>query len=175
MLSGSNRPAMQLCGCFFLMIRRPPRSTLFPYTTLFRSRGAGDRHLVADREVVLVGRAAVERDLAVAVGTAALLVVEHLEAVLGRDRDEQRRRPLGDDRLALLVEQRAVRADVAFVRLDARRRLDALERVGRHRRRDRKVRLDGLAGLDGDVDALLGALEEVLERLVDRVGEDERA
>src|SRR3712207_8232283 len=25
---------------FFLMIRRPPRSTLFPYTTLFRSRGA---------------------------------------------------------------------------------------------------------------------------------------
>src|SRR5689334_4105618 len=31
---------------FFLMIRRPPRSTLFPYTTLFRSRqgdgGIGD-------------------------------------------------------------------------------------------------------------------------------------
>src|SRR2546422_5328429 len=25
-------------GFFFLMIRRPPRSTLFPYTTLFRSR-----------------------------------------------------------------------------------------------------------------------------------------
>src|ERR1017187_10703871 len=25
------------CGFFFLMIRRPPRSTLFPYTTLFRS------------------------------------------------------------------------------------------------------------------------------------------
>src|SRR3712207_9008916 len=28
---------------FFLMIRRPPRSTLFPYTTLFRSS-----HLVGD-------------------------------------------------------------------------------------------------------------------------------
>src|ERR1044071_9995278 len=31
---------------FFLMIRRPPRSTLFPYTTLFRSdcpRGRGRR------------------------------------------------------------------------------------------------------------------------------------
>src|ERR1035437_10725365 len=27
--------------CFFLMIRRPPRSTLFPYTTLFRSIDAG--------------------------------------------------------------------------------------------------------------------------------------
>src|SRR5690242_21962811 len=26
---------------FFLMIRRPPRSTLFPYTTLFRSLGTG--------------------------------------------------------------------------------------------------------------------------------------
>src|SRR5256885_13105974 len=25
---------------FFLMIRRPPRSTLFPYTTLFRSKNA---------------------------------------------------------------------------------------------------------------------------------------
>src|SRR3954463_1951840 len=25
------------CVAFFLMIRRPPRSTLFPYTTLFRS------------------------------------------------------------------------------------------------------------------------------------------
>src|SRR5258708_35384809 len=30
---------LELClnGFFFLMIRRPPRSTLFPYTTLFRS------------------------------------------------------------------------------------------------------------------------------------------
>src|SRR2546429_6635584 len=28
---------------FFLMIRRPPRSTLFPYTTLFRSRRARRR------------------------------------------------------------------------------------------------------------------------------------
>src|SRR5256885_7583713 len=28
---------------FFLMIRQPPRSTLFPYTTLFRSRFIGER------------------------------------------------------------------------------------------------------------------------------------
>src|SRR3712207_8296895 len=28
---------------FFLMIRRPPRSTLFPYTTLFRSEPVGER------------------------------------------------------------------------------------------------------------------------------------
>src|SRR3712207_8461507 len=30
------------------MIRRPPRSTLFPYTTLFRSRRSDGRVLVAD-------------------------------------------------------------------------------------------------------------------------------
>src|SRR5471030_453201 len=33
---------------FFLMIRRPPRSTLFPYTTLFRSN-----HLIAERRAKL--------------------------------------------------------------------------------------------------------------------------
>src|SRR2546426_1876889 len=35
-----------LLSFFFLMIRRPPRSTLFPYTTLFRScRGARQQHV----------------------------------------------------------------------------------------------------------------------------------
>src|SRR5256885_12235475 len=33
---------------FFLMIRRPPRSTLFPYTTLFRSQLALDGGVVCD-------------------------------------------------------------------------------------------------------------------------------
>src|SRR2546428_8325988 len=47
-------PPTSLSFFFFLMIRRPPRSTLFPYTTLFRSPGGrprpapggggGDRH-----------------------------------------------------------------------------------------------------------------------------------
>src|SRR3712207_184678 len=37
--------------CFFLMIRRPPRSTLFPYTTLFRS----DLSVRAGERVALVG------------------------------------------------------------------------------------------------------------------------
>src|SRR5438309_6305858 len=31
------------CRLFCLLIRRPPRSTLFPYTTLFRSGGARRR------------------------------------------------------------------------------------------------------------------------------------
>src|SRR5215204_6912647 len=35
-------PSCSFCF-FFLMIRRPPRSTLFPYTTLFRSRCAAGR------------------------------------------------------------------------------------------------------------------------------------
>src|SRR5215204_7041584 len=38
-----------VCFFFFLMIRRPPRSTLFPYTTLSRSRQpARGRHRVAE-------------------------------------------------------------------------------------------------------------------------------
>src|SRR2546430_10170175 len=46
---------------FFLMIRRPPRSTLFPYTTLFRSAGAGrvsHRGLPAAREISRAGAGA---------------------------------------------------------------------------------------------------------------------
>src|SRR4029434_11361034 len=35
--------ALTLCF-FFLMIRRPPRSTLFPYTTLFRSHRHTETH-----------------------------------------------------------------------------------------------------------------------------------
>src|SRR3712207_9469092 len=35
---------------FFLMIRRPPRSTLFPYTTLFRSSEVAGREVWLKRE-----------------------------------------------------------------------------------------------------------------------------
>src|SRR2546429_9854690 len=52
---------------FFLMIRRPPRSTLFPYTTLFRSRRpCGTRlapHVVG---IIGPGRAGVGLALALA-------------------------------------------------------------------------------------------------------------
>src|SRR3712207_7539450 len=37
------------------MIRRPPRSTLFPYTTLFRSAGAERERLLAAQEMAHVG------------------------------------------------------------------------------------------------------------------------
>ena len=44
-MSADNDWETSFCSChfcvfFFLMIRRPPRSTLFPYTTLFRSPGS---------------------------------------------------------------------------------------------------------------------------------------
>src|SRR3712207_9078407 len=52
------------CCVFFLMIRRPPRSTLFPYTTLFRSASAGGdgSQTRVDRIVagVVLGEAQVE-------------------------------------------------------------------------------------------------------------------
>src|SRR3712207_9500636 len=44
---------------FFLMIRRPPRSTLFPYTTLFRSHVL--HHVHGDQRGV-VGADAAQRD-----------------------------------------------------------------------------------------------------------------
>src|SRR2546422_4621216 len=43
---------------FFLMIRRPPRSTLFPYTTLFRSRARESRLVDRSGSTGHVGRAA---------------------------------------------------------------------------------------------------------------------
>src|SRR3989449_5029504 len=47
---------MPLASFFFLMIRRPPRSTLFPYTTLFRS-------LVCTGPVAYKGQEAVRTDI----------------------------------------------------------------------------------------------------------------
>src|SRR2546425_1731340 len=46
------------------MIRRPPRSTLFPYTTLFRSLGLQPRHLDAvplGLDLLLLGDLVVDR------------------------------------------------------------------------------------------------------------------
>src|SRR3712207_8700058 len=41
-------PKILMIYFFFLMIRRPPRSTLFPYTTLFRSRSASEAGYVRE-------------------------------------------------------------------------------------------------------------------------------
>src|SRR2546426_3937765 len=45
---------------FFLMIRRPPRSTLFPYTTLFRSAPEVEALGLREREDVVVRLVAVQ-------------------------------------------------------------------------------------------------------------------
>src|SRR5260370_36196862 len=51
------------CLFFFLMIRRPPRSTLFPYTTLFRSRRSGATHVFHQYVVRTPQRDALQRAL----------------------------------------------------------------------------------------------------------------
>src|SRR3712207_8975542 len=59
------------------MIRRPPRSTLFPYTTLFRS---GQLHLVAHRERPALAGVLLEGH--------ELLAPRHADEVLGAHADE---------------------------------------------------------------------------------------
>src|SRR3712207_9537072 len=63
---------------FFLMIRRPPRSTLFPYTTLFRSLVDPGDHRVRLGDLA---QAAAQRDLAV--GVQVVLAGEEQHLVLG--------------------------------------------------------------------------------------------
>src|SRR3712207_7891267 len=71
---------------FFLMIRRPPRSTLFPYTTLFRSKWTRRRRW---------GRAGVGRDAGDAGdgsggGGVASVVTGHLHGEGLKDRKSTR-------------------------------------------------------------------------------------
>src|SRR5256885_13030751 len=65
---------------FFLMIRRPPRSTRFPYTTLFRSR-----HLARDPEV---GEVTVNRGKIVTRRRPAGAPLERLYGVVARSAAE---------------------------------------------------------------------------------------
>src|SRR5882762_3349928 len=60
----------------FLMIRRPPRSTLFPYTTLFRCRG-GRRNIFPPRSKSTCARAFRTRSCSAATTPACLRSEEH--------------------------------------------------------------------------------------------------
>src|SRR3989442_3077238 len=66
---------------FFLMIRRPPRSTLFPYTTLFRSHLSGLLNAARRRPVRLDDKAhasALDHDLRSEEHTSELQSRPHL-------------------------------------------------------------------------------------------------
>src|SRR3712207_445203 len=68
--------------CFFLMIRRPPRSTLFPYTTLFRSRALASmphaRRLAAAHDVTYLNGTVAARLLPVLRGRRTVLHVHDM-------------------------------------------------------------------------------------------------
>src|SRR3712207_5508813 len=71
---------------FFLMIRRPPRSTLFPYTTLFRSdewAGQNGREVLAE----IVGQAQMANDFPYLATTPAAAAKKLLDK-LGMSADE---------------------------------------------------------------------------------------
>src|SRR5256886_10873721 len=116
------------CSFFFLMIRRPPRSTLFPYTTLFRSRGSGRRRAayggasssapldrVAEREpeqlrVKVVhagvqpgGRYLIEDRLARA--AAAIVLLDVLQRHVGREVRRERHREPARELVAVALGQ----------------------------------------------------------------------
>src|SRR6266436_8223355 len=97
------------------MIRRPPRSTLFPYTTLFRSRHPADPRVGpgGDRLQSIGGRHAV------ALGDGLLVDVDAVEdRLLGQEREAA-------DRLDVVLRkrQRAERRLALQRRLQARQDL----------------------------------------------------
>src|SRR3712207_8406525 len=67
------------------MIRRPPRSTLFPYTTLFRS----ERHVLHRQDSGDDALVAVPAGQLVAVGDLALLGDVHPDELVDRRRSEE--------------------------------------------------------------------------------------
>src|SRR3712207_8477857 len=70
---------------FFLMIRRPPRSTLFPYTTLFRSFVAG---LIA--MAIFDGRPRGGLLLSVAVATLFVWLIRRSRERAGHGRSDRK-------------------------------------------------------------------------------------
>src|SRR3712207_7512489 len=90
---------MSLCF-FFLMIRRPPRSTLFPYTTLFRS--------IAFVDIALLSGALVLSIAAEAAGYGAVFLAGAVSAAIG---------------LALLVRVTAERSEEHTSELQSRQYL----------------------------------------------------
>src|SRR6266404_3863452 len=137
------------CSFFFLMIRRPPRSTLFPYTTLFRpapdrreGRGSGsgqDPRLpppappAAGTDVVPVFRSTLPQDRAAGSGGAVPGWTDRAGPDAGFPPDRSTRRPPGS--------------------MDVGRLGD----VGRNRPPDRLVSTGAIAQLRASRDGAAGA------------------
>src|SRR3712207_7409434 len=74
---------------FFLMIRRPPRSTLFPYTTLFRSLTATDKvwvQITSEGKTLFIGTLDANQNRQFTVGPTAKLLTGNAGAL---DRSEE--------------------------------------------------------------------------------------
>src|SRR5437870_13577787 len=69
---------------FFLMIRRPPRSTLFPYTTLFRSILAGRRCAICIRGEHHKGPVALQCQAGEGIDLAEMRSEEHTSELQSR-------------------------------------------------------------------------------------------
>src|SRR3712207_4930274 len=107
-----------MCVFFFLMIRRPPRSTLFPYTTLFRSLG-------------LLGGERGARGLGVEAQLLALLAAA--EALAHNPGPHPPRRPVLSDLLEEVIvgaeEEREPRGELLHLETRLHGRLDVSDGV----------------------------------------------
>src|SRR3712207_8393521 len=74
---------------FFLMIRRPPRSTLFPYTTLFRSPLGGGPAQEAERVRVEGADQRLVHDAARVAGDAGLDAVAQCRGAAARSEEHK--------------------------------------------------------------------------------------
>ena len=113
---------------FVLMIRRPPRSTLFPYTTLFRS--AQGPFLQGGKLKLSANLKALAARLGYDFENADLLVraLTHASISAGMRPDNQRLEFLGDRVLALVISEALFQADANATEGQLAPRFNALVR-----------------------------------------------
>src|SRR5260221_10825420 len=118
---------MLLSSFFFLMIRRPPRSTLFPYTTLFRSVALAGSALVTYRQNIVGNRTDIRWFGGSKAEPAAFRYSEGSEMVVcGLDKPEKVQSSEFD--WALIIEATECEPeDIEFVRMRLRPRMNGPE------------------------------------------------